>query len=58
MLSMKDLAGIGTGYRPNLGDYRTSRSKDPHGQVLNGLRCARDRRVAATSAPWLLRRMT
>jgi hypothetical protein len=39
----EDLAGIGTGYRPNLGDYKTSRSKDPHGQVLNGMRYARDR---------------
>jgi|ERR1035441_1435103 hypothetical protein len=39
----EDLARTGAGYRPNLGDYRTARTKDPHGQVLNGLRYARDR---------------
>jgi len=38
-----DLAGTRAGYRPNLGDYQTARSKDRCGQVLNGLRYARDR---------------
>lgn len=38
-----DLARTGKGHRSNPGEYRTARSKDPHGRVLNGLRYARDR---------------
>lgn len=38
-----DLAGSGSGYRPNLGDYKNARSKDPSGRVFLALRYARDR---------------
>ena len=37
------LASSDPGYRPNRGDYQQARNKDQYGQVLCGLRYARDR---------------
>jgi hypothetical protein len=39
----EDLARNGEGSHPNVGAYRSAKSKDPHGRVLSGLRYARDR---------------
>jgi hypothetical protein len=39
----EDLARRGSGYRPNVGNYRVARDKDQFGRVLRGLRYARDR---------------
>ena len=50
----EDLARNDQSYRPNVGDYQAARNNDTEGQVLRGLRYARNRcvhqRASVTSA--------